>query len=64
VLPETALTGYFVEGGVRPGVVYRLVRNAPPVQVRLGWWADRPPPGLDALRALVREEYATVTARP
>jgi len=48
----------------RPGVVYRLVRDAPPVQVRLGWWADSPPPGLDALRDLVREEYATVTARP
>jgi DNA-binding transcriptional LysR family regulator len=48
----------------RPGVVYRLVRDAPTVPVRLGWWADSPPPGLDALRELIREEYGKVTARP
>jgi hypothetical protein len=48
----------------RPGVVYRLVRDAPPVPVRLAWWADSPPPGLDALLELVRAEYATVTPRP
>ena len=48
----------------RPGVVYRLVRDAPPVPVRLAWWADGPPPGLEALRDLLREEYAKVTPRP
>jgi hypothetical protein len=32
--------------------------------VRLAWWADSPPPGLDALLELVRAEYATVTPRP
>ncbi len=48
----------------RPGVVYRLVRDAPPVPVRLAWWADSPPPGLDALLELVRAEYAAVTPRP
>ena len=33
----------------RPGVVYRPVRDAPPVPVWLAWWADSPPPHLDAL---------------
>ena len=27
----------------RPGVVYRPVRDAPPVSVWLAWWADSPP---------------------
>ena len=48
----------------RPGVVYRLVRDAPPVPVRLAWWADSPPSDLDALRELICEEYGNVTARP
>jgi DNA-binding transcriptional LysR family regulator len=42
----------------RPGVVYRPVRDAPPVQVWLAWWADSPPPGLDALVRLLTEQYA------
>jgi DNA-binding transcriptional LysR family regulator len=42
----------------RPGVVYRPVRDAPPVPVWLAWWADSPPPHLDALRQLICEEYA------
>jgi DNA-binding transcriptional LysR family regulator len=42
----------------RPGVVYRPVRDAPPVPVSLVWWADSPPPHLDALVELVREQYA------
>jgi DNA-binding transcriptional LysR family regulator len=42
----------------RPGVVYRPVRDAPPVRVELAWWADSPPPQLGALRALLREQYA------
>jgi DNA-binding transcriptional LysR family regulator len=41
----------------RPGVVYRPVRDAPPVPVWLAWWADSPPPHLDALLQLVCEEY-------
>ena len=42
----------------RPGVVYRPVRDAPPVAVWLAWWDDSPPPHLDALRQLICEEYA------
>lgn len=42
----------------RPGLVYRPVRDAPPVPVRLAWWADSPPPDLDALVQLVCEQYA------
>ena len=38
----------------RPGVVYRPVRDAPPVPVWLAWWADSPPPDLDALLQLLR----------
>jgi len=41
----------------RPGVVYRPVRDAPPVPVWLAWWADSPPPHLDALLQLICEEY-------
>jgi DNA-binding transcriptional LysR family regulator len=48
----------------RPGVVYRLVRDAPPVPVLLAWWADSPPPGLDALVQLVRERYGDGPERP
>jgi DNA-binding transcriptional LysR family regulator len=43
---------------LRPGVVYRPVRDAPPVDVRLAWWSDRPPAGLETFAELVREEYA------
>jgi DNA-binding transcriptional LysR family regulator len=42
---------------LRPGVVYRPVRDAPRVDVRLAWWADRPPPGLEAFAGLVRTLY-------
>jgi hypothetical protein len=42
----------------RPGVVYRRVRDAPPVPVRVAWWADSPPKNLDPLVRLVREHYA------
>lgn len=41
----------------RPGVVYRPVRDAPPVPVRLAWWADSPPPQLESLVRLICEEY-------
>ncbi|MFW3169321.1 LysR family transcriptional regulator [Geodermatophilus sp. CPCC 206100] len=42
----------------RPGVVYRRVRDAPPVPVWLAWWADSPPPGLGPLVGLLRDRYA------
>jgi DNA-binding transcriptional LysR family regulator len=41
----------------RPGVVYRPVRDAPPLPVWLAWWADSPPPNLDAFVHLVCEQY-------
>jgi DNA-binding transcriptional LysR family regulator len=41
----------------RPGVVYRPVRDAPPVPVWLAWWADSPPPNLASLVQLVCQEY-------
>ena len=47
----------------RPGVVYRPVRDAPPVPVWLAWWADSPPPELDALLQLVCEEYGRPARR-
>ena len=42
----------------RPGVVYRRVRDAPPVQVLLAWWREDPPPGAAALVTTVRDAYA------
>ena len=33
-----------VEQYPRPGIVYRPVRDAPPVPVWLAWWRDDPPP--------------------
>jgi DNA-binding transcriptional LysR family regulator len=48
----------------RPGVVYRRLRDAAPVEVRLVWWADSPPSALDTLVGLVREEFARETSRP
>ena len=43
----------------RPGVVYRPVRDVPPVQVWLGWWRDDPPAHRATLVRLVREAYAS-----
>jgi DNA-binding transcriptional LysR family regulator len=42
----------------RPGVVYRPVRDAPPVPVHLLWWADDPPREVAELVALLRGLYA------
>lgn len=42
----------------RPGVVYRRVRDAPPIPVFLAWWREDPPPGVASLVATVREAYA------
>jgi DNA-binding transcriptional LysR family regulator len=41
----------------RRGVVYRRVRDAPPVPVRLVWWRDDPHPATPELVALVAELY-------
>jgi hypothetical protein len=42
----------------RPGVAYRAVRDAPPIQVWLAWWRDDPPPHLTDLIELSRAAYA------
>ncbi|MGY1724721.1 LysR family transcriptional regulator [Blastococcus sp. SYSU DS0533] len=47
----------------RPGVVYRVVRDAPRVPVWMAWWTDSPPAGLEELLRLVREEYAADPGR-
>lgn len=44
----------------RPGIVYRLVRDAPPVPVSLAWWRDDPPALRTALIRVIREAYQTV----
>lgn len=49
----------------RPGIAYRVLRGAPPIPVRLAWWRDDPPAGLDELLALARGFWPTaeVTGR-
>ena len=42
----------------RDEIAYRRVRDAPPVEVSLGWWREAPPVGVDELVSLVREAYA------
>jgi DNA-binding transcriptional LysR family regulator len=42
----------------RPGVVYRRVRDAPPVPVFLAWWREDPPTGVTSVVSTVREAYA------
>ena len=44
-------------------MVYRPVRDAPPVPVWLAWWADSPPPDLDALLQLVCEDKICMKLR-
>jgi DNA-binding transcriptional LysR family regulator len=41
----------------RTGVVYRRVRDAPPVPVHLAWWREDPPPGVASVVSVVREAY-------
>ncbi|WP_225829157.1 LysR family transcriptional regulator [Streptomyces naphthomycinicus] len=43
----------------RPGIVYRPVRDAEPVAVRLAWWRDDPHPALQAVLELLTELYRT-----
>lgn len=42
----------------RPGVVYRRVRDAPPVPVLLAWWREDPPAGVGSVVGTVRAAYA------
>ena len=41
----------------RPGVAYRVLRQAPRISVRLAWWRDDPPEQLAELIALARAAY-------
>lgn len=41
----------------RPGIVYRPVRDAEPVTVRLAWWRDDPHPAQQAVLELLSELY-------
>ncbi|AOR36349.1 LysR family transcriptional regulator [Streptomyces fodineus] len=43
----------------RPGIVYRPVRDAEPVAVRLAWWRDDPHPALETVLELLSELYRT-----
>ena len=48
VTPESTVTQY-----PRPGIVYRPLRDAPPVPVRLVWWRDDPHPATAAVVGLL-----------
>jgi DNA-binding transcriptional LysR family regulator len=50
--PESTVTQY-----PRPGVVYRPMRDAPPVPVRLAWWRDDAHPAAAAAVGLLTELY-------
>jgi DNA-binding transcriptional LysR family regulator len=52
VTPESTVTQY-----PRPGVVYRPLRDAPPVPVRLLWWRDDPHPATAAAVGLLTVLY-------
>ncbi len=41
----------------RPGVVYRPVRDAEPIAVRLAWWRDDPHPATQTVLELLTELY-------
>jgi DNA-binding transcriptional LysR family regulator len=41
----------------RPGVAYRVLRQAPKISVRLAWWRDDPPDHRDEVIALARAAY-------
>jgi hypothetical protein len=52
VTAESTLTQYR-----RQGVVFRRLRDAPPVPVRLVWWRDDPHPATADLVGLMAELY-------
>jgi DNA-binding transcriptional LysR family regulator len=41
----------------RPGVAYRVLRDAPRIEASLAWWREHPPPHLDELVGMVRGLY-------
>ncbi len=43
----------------RPGIVYRPVRDAEPIAVRLAWWRDDPHPATQAAIELLTALYRT-----
>jgi DNA-binding transcriptional LysR family regulator len=52
ITPESTVAQY-----PRPGVIYRPLRDTPPVAVRLAWWRDDPHPMTAAVAGLVTELY-------
>jgi DNA-binding transcriptional LysR family regulator len=52
ITPEATVTQY-----PRPGVVYRPLRDAPPIPVRLVWWRDDPHPATAVAVGLLTELY-------
>jgi DNA-binding transcriptional LysR family regulator len=50
--PESTVTQY-----PRPGVIYRPMRDAPPVPVRLAWWRDDAHPAAATAAGLLTELY-------
>jgi DNA-binding transcriptional LysR family regulator len=53
VTPESTVAQY-----PRPGIVFRPVRDAPPVPVRVAWWRDDPHPSAEAVAGLLTTLYA------
>src|SRR6185503_13947299 len=52
ITPESTVTQY-----PRPGIVYRPLRDAPPVPVRLVWWRDDAHPATTAAIGLLTALY-------
>jgi DNA-binding transcriptional LysR family regulator len=52
VTPESTVTQY-----PRPGIIYRPLRDAPPVAVRLLWWRDDEHPAARAVAGLLTSLY-------
>jgi hypothetical protein len=57
--PRPGRTLSVVDHYPRPGIVYRPVRDAEPVDVRLAWWRDNPHPATRTVRELLTELYRT-----
>lgn len=45
----------------RPGITYRPIKDGPRIPVRLAWWRDDPPTGLNELVDAVTQLYAGVS---
>ncbi len=61
VIATGRCVGVTAEGSVaqypRPGIVYRPLRDAAPIPVRLAWWRDDPHPATPAAVELLTELY-------